>query len=211
MIAALLAALMGTVSGALNSIATLFSYDIYKRFRPDADDRHLVWTGRLATFAAMCVAVFWSHALSSQNTTLFQALVNVLQVVAPPTAVVFLWGVFWRRTSARAAFWTLILGSLSGLAIYALKLLDDSGAVRLEAVSPQLAELVLASTPCSWRSCCSWSSRCLVVVLSLAFPAPAHGRERGPGVEVAVGLPPRRGHLAGAARLSGLGPRSWWS
>ena len=46
------------------------------------------------------------------------------------------------RTSARAAFWTLILGSLSGLAIYALKLLDDSGAVRLESVSPPLAELV---------------------------------------------------------------------
>ena len=40
--AALLAALMGTVSGALNSIATLFSYDIVKRWRPEIGDRSLV-------------------------------------------------------------------------------------------------------------------------------------------------------------------------
>ena len=41
-LAALLAALMSTVSGALNSIATLVSYDIYKRWSPDASDRKLV-------------------------------------------------------------------------------------------------------------------------------------------------------------------------
>lgn len=62
-IAALLAALMSTVSGALNSIATLVSYDIYQRWVPGADDRHLIRVGRIATFVAMIVAIAWSLAV----------------------------------------------------------------------------------------------------------------------------------------------------
>lgn len=119
-IAAMLAALMSTVSGALNSIATLFSYDIYKRWKPEADDRHLVWVGRTATFVAMCVAIAWTMGLGRSDATIFQRMVNVFPVVAPPTAVVFLWGVFWRRTSAVAALATLVGGSLVGLAVFIL-------------------------------------------------------------------------------------------
>lgn len=126
-IAAMLAALMSTVSGALNSIATLFSYDIYKRWRPQTEDKKLVWIGRVATFVAMCVAIAWSCAISGLGTTIFQAMVDVFPVVAPPTAVVFLWGVFWKRTSAKAALWTLIGGSAVGMVIYVLKLLGNYG------------------------------------------------------------------------------------
>lgn len=121
-IAALLAALMSTVSGALNSIATLFSYDIYKRWTPDVSERNLVWVGRFATFVAMCVAIAWTMALGQRDTTIFQAMVDVFPVVAPPTAVTFVWGVFWRGTSARAAFITLVGGSLVGLVVFLLTL-----------------------------------------------------------------------------------------
>jgi SSS family solute:Na+ symporter len=55
--AALLAALMSTVSGALNSIATLFSYDLYRRWRPETSDRTLVIIGRVATAVAMVLAI----------------------------------------------------------------------------------------------------------------------------------------------------------
>jgi SSS family solute:Na+ symporter len=138
-IAAMLAALMSTVSGALNSIATLWSYDIYKRFRPAADDRHLVRVGRIATFVAMCVAVLWSMGIGGLGETIFQAMVDVFPVVAPPTAVVFLWGVFWRRTSARASLWTLIGGSVVGLVIYTLKMLDDFRVIELDNINAHLA------------------------------------------------------------------------
>lgn len=121
-IAALLAALMSTVSGALNSIATLFSYDIYKRWVPNVSERNLVWIGRCATFVAMCVAIAWTMALGQRDTTIFQAMVDVFPVVAPPTAVTFVWGVFWRGTSARAAFLTLVGGSLVGLVVFLLTL-----------------------------------------------------------------------------------------
>ena len=123
-IAAMLAALMSTVSGALNSIATLFSYDIYRRWKPGADGRHLIRVGRIATFVAMCVAIAWTMAISGQGgTTIFQAMVDVFPVVAPPTACVFVWGVFWRKASARAAIWVLLGGSVFGLGIYAVKML----------------------------------------------------------------------------------------
>ncbi len=141
-IAAMLAALMSTVSGALNSIATLCSYDIYKRFKPDADDRHLIRVGRLATVAAMGVAVVWSTLIGGLGETIFQAMVDVFPVVAPPTAVVFVWGVFWRRTSARAALWTLVGGSLVGAVIYTLKQLHNFEALDLGAIDPRLESFI---------------------------------------------------------------------
>jgi len=121
-VAALLAALMSTVSGALNSIATLCSYDIYKRFKPEADDRHLVRVGRIATFVAMCVAVAWTMGIGGQK-SIFQMMVDVFPVVAPPTAVVFVWGVFWRRASAKAALVTLVGGSAVGLVLFVVNFL----------------------------------------------------------------------------------------
>ena len=54
---ALLAALTSTVSGALNSIATLFSYDIFKRCRPETSERSLIIVGRMVPFIAMILAI----------------------------------------------------------------------------------------------------------------------------------------------------------
>ena len=122
-IAALLAALMSTVSGALNSIATLFSYDIYKRWSPEADDKHLIRVGRIATFVAMFVAIAWSMGVDLFGKTIFQAMVDVFCAVAPPTTVVFIWGVFWRRTSAKAALITLIVGAVVGAGVTVLTLM----------------------------------------------------------------------------------------
>ena len=145
-IAAMLAALMSTVSGALNSIATLCSYDIYQRFKPQANDRQLVRVGRIATFVAMCVAVLWSMGIGKLGETIFQAMVDVFPVVAPPTAAVFLWGIFWRRTSSAAALWTLIGGSVVGLIIYALKMLDGFGVIVLADISPRLASFLAVNS-----------------------------------------------------------------
>ena len=58
--AALIAALMSTVAGALNSVATLFTFDFYKRWFPDSSEKRLVSVGRIVTFAGMILAVLWS-------------------------------------------------------------------------------------------------------------------------------------------------------
>jgi len=122
--AALLAALMSTVSGALNSIATLFSYDIYKRWRPMTSDRTLVIVGRIVTFIAMIAAILWSP-LVSHYPSIFQGITAVICYIAPPITVVFLFGVFWRRASDKAAFTTLWLGSIMGFAVFLLDWYKD--------------------------------------------------------------------------------------
>jgi len=117
--AALLAALMSTVSGALNSIATLFTLDLYKRWRPQATERRLTVVGRLVTFIAMVVAILWSP-LVSHFQSLFQGITAVICYIAPPITAVFIWGVLWKKASATAAKATLTVGSVLGLAVFLL-------------------------------------------------------------------------------------------
>ncbi len=124
--AALLAALMSTVSGALNSIATLFSYDIFRRWRPQTSDRSLVLIGRVVTFCAMIAAILWSPHVG-QFESIFQGINDLICYIAPPITVVFLWGVFWRRASGTAALITLISGSVLGLAVFAIDWYDVGG------------------------------------------------------------------------------------
>ncbi len=117
--AALLAALMSTVSGALNSIATLFSYDIVKRWRPGTSDRALVRIGRWATFVAMLAAISWSPFVGRFE-GIFKGINEMIGYVAPPITAVFLFGVFWKRASARAAVVTLWAGFGLGLALFGI-------------------------------------------------------------------------------------------
>jgi SSS family solute:Na+ symporter len=119
MAAALLAALMSTVSGALNSIATLFSYDLYKRWRPETSDRTLVIIGRVVTFIAMVLAILWSPLLGHFE-SIYQGIVALICYIAPPITAVFVWGVFWRKASSRASIMTLLSGSVLGLAVFLL-------------------------------------------------------------------------------------------
>ena len=117
MAAALLAAMMGSVSAALNSIATVFSYDIVKRWWPQTTDRTLVLVGRIVTAVAMVLAIAWSP-LIGRFETIFQGLNDLICYMAPPVTAVFLFGVFWRRTSGRAALITLWSGAAVGLAVF---------------------------------------------------------------------------------------------
>ncbi|HBO43756.1 MAG TPA: hypothetical protein DD670_07460, partial [Planctomycetaceae bacterium] len=117
--AALLAALMSTVSGALNSIATLFSYDLYKRWRPDTSDRKLVGIGRIVTGCAMVAAIAWSPYVERLG-GIFDGINKMIAFIAPPITVLFLWGVFWRKATGRAALTTAWFGTLLGLLMFLL-------------------------------------------------------------------------------------------
>jgi SSS family solute:Na+ symporter len=117
--AALLAALMGTVSGALNSIATLFSYDIVKRWRPKTTDHQLVLIGRITTFIAMLVAILWSPFIA-RFPSIYQGITALICYIAPPITAVFMMGVFWRRASSLSAQLTLYIGSALGLTVFLL-------------------------------------------------------------------------------------------
>jgi len=124
MVAALLAALMSTVAGALNSISTLFSYDLYKRFRPDTSDRELVFVGRLTAGVALVAAIGLVPLLDGY-TSIFKGLNDIIAHIAPPVTCVFVLGVFWPRASAVSAKLTLWFGSALGAGVFLLSKLGE--------------------------------------------------------------------------------------
>ncbi len=93
--AALLAALMSTVSGALNSVATLFSYDLFKRWKPEIEDHKLVVIGRIVTFVAMVTAILWSPLLERFE-SIFQGI-NAMISTLPRRSRPCLSGASWAR------------------------------------------------------------------------------------------------------------------
>ncbi|MGN6437397.1 MAG: sodium:solute symporter [Agriterribacter sp.] len=118
-VAALLSGLMSQVAGALNSISTLVSYDLYKRFKPEASDRKLVLLGRIAVFVALVFSLMLLPLLNSYE-SLFNGLNDVIAHIAPPITAVFLLGIFWRKASATAAQYTLWVGSALGVLAFTL-------------------------------------------------------------------------------------------
>ncbi|MHB8897878.1 MAG: sodium:solute symporter family transporter, partial [Thermoguttaceae bacterium] len=122
MAAALMAALMGNLASAANSISTLFSYDLWKRFRPDTPDDRLVVIGRTATFVSFVVGIVLVPLLDMYE-SIFAAINDVIAHMAPPITCVFTLGVFWGRASARSAKHTMWWGSVMGVVLFALKTL----------------------------------------------------------------------------------------
>lgn len=118
-IAGLLAALMSTVAGALNSTATLVSIDIVKRMKPQTDDRSLVRIGRITVAVVLVLAIAWSTQ-GERFGGIFEGINQMIAVLAPPISTVFIWGIFWKRGTSEACFWTLISGFGLGAIVFCL-------------------------------------------------------------------------------------------
>ncbi|QBG47004.1 sodium:solute symporter [Verrucomicrobia bacterium S94] len=117
--AALMAALMSTVSGALNSAATLFSYDLYKQWQPDATEKRLITIGRMVTVAGMVLAIGVAPFLG-RYPTIFQGINAAISYISPPITSVFVFGVFWKGASSFGSIATLITGSALGFVVFGL-------------------------------------------------------------------------------------------
>jgi len=123
-IAAMLAAAMQTCSAALNSAATLFAYDIWKRWKPATTDHSLVKIGRWTTVVATIIAIVLSPIFGHYD-TIFQGLSKLICYIAPPITAVFVVGVFWKRAGGRAAFITMIAGGAIGAVGFFLDFFED--------------------------------------------------------------------------------------
>ena len=126
LVAALLSGLMGQISGALNSISTLVSYDIYKRRRPAAGDKALIRAGRISAGLALIFSLTLLPLLNRYG-SIFNGLNDIIAHIAPPITCVFLLGVFWRKASPMSAKLTLWIGSALGAGVFAMdKLYPDT-------------------------------------------------------------------------------------
>jgi SSS family solute:Na+ symporter len=109
LLAALISAIMSTISSLVNSTSTVFTIDIYERFvRRDASQQRLIAVGRYAGIGVMLVGLacvplvsLWEH--------IFAYCQEIWILLAGPTVAVFLIGVLWRRATAVAATLTMAL------------------------------------------------------------------------------------------------------
>ncbi|HXN36180.1 MAG TPA: sodium/solute symporter, partial [Opitutaceae bacterium] len=112
-VAGLLSALMGSLAGVFNACSTLFTVDIYQKFRPLASQHELVRMGRIATGAMIVVALVWIPVIQGAH-GLYGYLQTVQGYLAPPIFVVFFFGVFWKRLNATGCLWAMVIGFLVG-------------------------------------------------------------------------------------------------
>jgi len=126
MIAAMLAALMSSLSSVFNSCSTLITMDVYKKLRPDADDRRLVLVGRVSTGVIVILSIIWIPFIRNLSNEVFQYLQSVQAYVGAPITAVFLTGILWRGATARAAFTTLVAGGVVGTSRFLLDILRNA-------------------------------------------------------------------------------------
>jgi SSS family solute:Na+ symporter len=107
--AALTAAIVASLAGKANSISTIFSLDIYKKFfNKNASEKKLVSTGRITVIVAMLIACIVAPALRNLDQA-YQFVQEYVGFISPGVLSIFLLGFFWKRTTATAALTSAIL------------------------------------------------------------------------------------------------------
>lgn len=107
--AALTAAIIASLAGKANSIATIFSLDIYhKFFHKNATEKQMVRTGRWTVIIAMLIASIIAPALSSLDQA-YQFIQEYVGFISPGVLAIFLFGFFWKRTTSAAALFAALL------------------------------------------------------------------------------------------------------
>jgi SSS family solute:Na+ symporter len=140
--AALTAAVVASLAGKANSISTIFTLDIYKKkIAPEADEKKLVWIGRVTVVVAMVIAICISPFLGIDKKGGFQFIQEYTGFFSPGIFAMFVLGFFWKKTTSNAALFATIGGlafafffkflplfaNLSFLAPYGFAKANDAG------------------------------------------------------------------------------------
>jgi SSS family solute:Na+ symporter len=174
MIAALLAALMGAMSAVFNSASTMVTLDFYKKFRPQASERQLVFFGRGATFVMVILGILWLPFISKLSSQLYIYLQSVQAYISPPIAVCFIFGILWPRLNGQGAISSLLVGFVLGAVRFVFEVLDktqhySSGAIRALVGINFLHYAILMFVICA----------AVLIGVSLMYPAPERKKIAG--------------------------------
>ncbi len=121
MVAAMLAALMSSLSAVFNSSSTIFTMDFYRKLHPQASERQLVNVGRVATTIMVVLGLLWIPFMGRISSQLYVYLQSVQAYISPPIAAVFLLGVFWKRINGWGAIVSLLVGFVLGAVRFILE------------------------------------------------------------------------------------------
>ena len=111
--AGVIGAILSSIDSMMNSAATIISVDIYKRyFRKDASDRELIIAGRVTIVVLMITAILMAIFVMDPNSNenFFLQIANYQNYLTPGLLVAFVLGIFWKRGTAPAAFYTILAG-----------------------------------------------------------------------------------------------------
>ena len=111
--AALTAAVVASLAGKANSIATIFTLDVYKKvINPAASEKTLVNVGKIAVVVAMIMGVLIAPHLGIDKKGGFQYIQEYTGFVSPGIFAMFILGFFWKKTTSTAALFATIGGFL---------------------------------------------------------------------------------------------------
>ncbi|MEU1586198.1 sodium:solute symporter family protein [Micromonospora sp. NPDC005710] len=116
----LLASFMAGMAANVSGFNTVFTYDIWQAYvRRDRSDEYYLRVGRWATVAAVVIGIGTAFIAAGFSNIMnyIQALFSVFNA---PLFATFIIGMFWKRMSALAGFWSLLLGTLVSLSLYLL-------------------------------------------------------------------------------------------
>jgi solute:Na+ symporter, SSS family len=192
MVAALLAALMSSLSAVFNSSSTIFTMDFYKKWKPQASERELVRVGYAATIVMVVAALVWIPLMSRVSSQLWVYLQSVQAYVSPPIAAVFLIGIAWRRVNGQGALSSLLVGFVLGATRFILEVVYagnlPGGALGWFVGMNFLHFAILMFAVCV----------AVLIVVSLLTPAPSDEQLRGLTLQTTTGAV--AGH---SARMAG--------
>ncbi|MCE1247997.1 MAG: sodium:solute symporter [Firmicutes bacterium] len=177
-IAALLAALMSSLSSVFNSSSTLAVMDFYREAKPDASEKELVFAGQVATGILVIGGLAWLPIIGKMSGQLYVYLQSIQAYVSPPIACVFLIGLLWKRVNGAGALAALLGGFAVGAARFLAELGVKTGKISAVAntpdaiVSPELVNFANINF-LHFAVILFVISSVLLVVVSLITPAPS--------------------------------------
>lgn len=130
-LAGLLAALMSSLSSVFNSCSTLFTIDFYRKWKPQAPERELVFVGQVATVILVVLSLAWIPFMRAmmEGGSFYQYLQSIQAYISPPIAAAFLFGLFYKRINARGAIWALWSGFILGIGRLIAEYMKNTGGI----------------------------------------------------------------------------------
>ncbi|MFI5491629.1 sodium:solute symporter family protein [Actinoplanes sp. NPDC051859] len=120
----LVASFMAGMAANVSGFNTVFTYDLWQAYvRKDRSDDYYLRVGRIATIAGIIISIGTAFIAAGYDNIMnyIQALFSLINA---PLFATFIVGMFWKRMSAWAGFWSLLLGTLASLTLYLLHLTD---------------------------------------------------------------------------------------
>ncbi|WP_394772389.1 sodium/solute symporter, partial [Mucilaginibacter sp.] len=115
-LAALTAAIVASLAGKANSISTIFTLDVYKKYiKKDAGEKNMVIIGRITILVALIISIIftWSDTLGIGGAGGFTFIQKYTGFISPGVFAMFILGMFWKRTTGAAA----VVGVITGFAL----------------------------------------------------------------------------------------------